>query len=452
MAELSLSPDQAAIIGLKIRESRLQLGLQQKDLVEGEFSKSYISLIESGRVMPSAKALKVIAQRLGFTVEQIINMATPGNPVSSGSEVEQEVFSRWDLVLDEARVYLWQHNPEQARIILAQRIKIRQLSSEQLKLYHFLLASINMEARDYEAAITEFKSTGQMAHSLGDGDMEARVFYRLGLIYFQQKKYMPAVEALRRANELVSGLHVREPKFKQQVCTALGDCYRMLGDQHQANNFYREGLELGNGLRDYAAMAEAAWDTSQSYREINNFAQAKIYTGKALALYEAVESLGNLAKCQAMLGVILVERKDHAAADKYLSEAFSLALQLGEKRLAATASLNLAHLFNLTDRVDDGLVMAEKSLTYANESGDSAIIGEALAKLAQGYAQKGDNSRACDYFVEAIEHLKAAAAQEVLSQTYYDYGQALSQLGRVEEALRAMEMAYNLQTAGRAYR
>jgi len=452
MAELPLSPDQAAIIGLKIRESRLQLGLQQKDLVEGEFSKSYISLIESGRVMPSAKALKVIAQRLGLTVEQIINMSTPGNPVTTGPETEPEVFSRWDLVLDDARVFLWQQNPEQARAILQQRIKTRQLSSEQLKLYHFLVACINMDSGDYEEALSEFKSTAQMAHSLGDSEMEARAYHRLGLIYFRQKKYMPTIEALRRANDLIAGLHVREPKFKQQICTALGDCYRLLGDQNQANNFYREGLELGDGLRDYSNMAEAAWDTSQSYREVNNFVQAKVYTGKALALYEAVESLGNLAKCKAMLGVILVERKDYATAEKYLEEASSLALQLGEKRLAATAGLNLAHLFTVTDRVDDALVIAEKSLAYANESGDSATIGEALAKLAQGYAQKGDNKQACNYFVEAIDRLKDASAQEVLSQTYYDYGQALSQLGRVEEALRAMEMAYNLQSAGRAYR
>ncbi|WP_078628208.1 helix-turn-helix domain-containing protein [Streptomyces sp. NRRL F-2664] len=57
--------------GKRVRESRRTQGLSQGDLAGEGVSSSYVSLVESGHRIPSLKAAKVIAGRLGVTVEEL---------------------------------------------------------------------------------------------------------------------------------------------------------------------------------------------------------------------------------------------------------------------------------------------------------------------------------------------------------------------------------------------
>ncbi|WP_078954789.1 helix-turn-helix domain-containing protein [Streptomyces sp. H021] len=57
--------------GKRVRESRRLQGLSQGDLAGEGVSSSYVSLVESGHRIPSLKAAKVIAGRLGVTLEEL---------------------------------------------------------------------------------------------------------------------------------------------------------------------------------------------------------------------------------------------------------------------------------------------------------------------------------------------------------------------------------------------
>ena len=51
-------------VGDNIREVRTKLGMTQAQLAAPEFSISYISAIERGKIRPSLKALSILARRL----------------------------------------------------------------------------------------------------------------------------------------------------------------------------------------------------------------------------------------------------------------------------------------------------------------------------------------------------------------------------------------------------
>ncbi|NLE71009.1 MAG: helix-turn-helix transcriptional regulator, partial [Actinomycetales bacterium] len=55
----------------RLRAERARAGLSQTALAGDDFSPSYISLIESGRRMPTDAALAVLAARLGTTVDYL---------------------------------------------------------------------------------------------------------------------------------------------------------------------------------------------------------------------------------------------------------------------------------------------------------------------------------------------------------------------------------------------
>ncbi|WP_272951829.1 helix-turn-helix transcriptional regulator [Streptomyces xinghaiensis] len=58
--------------GRQVREIRRAQGLSQTDLAGDNMSPSYISLVESGRRAPSVKLARVIAERLGVPLQQLV--------------------------------------------------------------------------------------------------------------------------------------------------------------------------------------------------------------------------------------------------------------------------------------------------------------------------------------------------------------------------------------------
>ncbi|MGW1379281.1 helix-turn-helix domain-containing protein [Streptomyces sp. NPDC002446] len=76
--------------GRRIKELRVSAGMTQHDLAGSEMSSSYISLVERGKRIPSGRALRILAERLGVGVDEI---SAAGEPVESAGRVR-----RLDLV------------------------------------------------------------------------------------------------------------------------------------------------------------------------------------------------------------------------------------------------------------------------------------------------------------------------------------------------------------------
>src|SRR6202795_2383641 len=67
----------AVRVGANIREVRTKLGLTHSQLAAPEFSISYISAIERGKIRPSLKALSVLARRLDVPLTFLLE-GSPG--------------------------------------------------------------------------------------------------------------------------------------------------------------------------------------------------------------------------------------------------------------------------------------------------------------------------------------------------------------------------------------
>lgn len=64
------------LVGQRIRDRRRALGMTQSDLA-GPYTKSYVSAVENGRVMPSLRTLWFIAGRLGVGVGDLVDSVKP---------------------------------------------------------------------------------------------------------------------------------------------------------------------------------------------------------------------------------------------------------------------------------------------------------------------------------------------------------------------------------------
>src|ERR1700730_3432964 len=104
----------AARVGSNIREVRTKLQLTQAQLAAPEFSISYISAIERGKISPSLKALSILAKRLDVPLTCLLEGSPAGaaearavgySPADSGPDQRVDVELLLAHVLVQQRAY-----------------------------------------------------------------------------------------------------------------------------------------------------------------------------------------------------------------------------------------------------------------------------------------------------------------------------------------------------------
>jgi transcriptional regulator with XRE-family HTH domain len=63
------------VLGRRVRALREAAGLTQSALAGSDFSKGFISLVETGRTRMSLRAIEIIAKRLNVTTSELLEMA-----------------------------------------------------------------------------------------------------------------------------------------------------------------------------------------------------------------------------------------------------------------------------------------------------------------------------------------------------------------------------------------
>ncbi len=69
---VGVDPDIRKRIGKHLRNLREQRGLTQAKVADGAFTAAFISMVESGRALPSMKSLLHMAHRLGVPIRQTL--------------------------------------------------------------------------------------------------------------------------------------------------------------------------------------------------------------------------------------------------------------------------------------------------------------------------------------------------------------------------------------------
>src|SRR5438309_1520302 len=141
----------AARVGTNIREVRTKLGMTQAQLAAPEFSISYISAIERGKIRPSLKALSILARRLDVPLAFLLEGSPSGaaearavgySPADSGPD------QRIDVELLQAFVLLQQHHYQKASDLLTP-IQADRITTDQAYQLFLLRGKLHLGLGDY---------------------------------------------------------------------------------------------------------------------------------------------------------------------------------------------------------------------------------------------------------------------------------------------------------------
>src|SRR5437016_357443 len=181
----------AARVGVNIREVRTRLGMTQAQLAAPEFSISYISAIERGKIRPSLKALSILARRLDVPLTFLLEGSPSGatearavgySPSDSGPDARVDV----DLLL--ANVLVQQGDHARAEQLLAP-LQPERLTTDQVYRLYLLRGQVHLLAGEYQEAVVDLRSAVSQGEALSNPDSMERARNLLGEAYSHLSNY-----------------------------------------------------------------------------------------------------------------------------------------------------------------------------------------------------------------------------------------------------------------------
>lgn len=424
----SRSDGSAESVGDRLRRLRLERGLSQRQLASRGINGAYISRIESGQRVPSVRAIRILARRLGVTPEYL----------ETGAEIAPVEELELRLTDAELRLRLGDHSTE-ARNALQAVLKEAQRAGEgdiavraQIALgLSSLAAGSQREAACYLATAVESPLTSPGTHVN---------------VYISLSK---ALRFLGRADEAATMLEEALDELDSQAPDAAGISLRLatylsyaltdLGEFERA----REVLEDVDGAvaPDPHRQVTVHWSLARlAYMEGQPRAALREIRRAIIVLDHTEDSL-ELARAHLFAAEVNLWADNLAGAERHLTLAGRL------ESLAADAR-------------DLGALHSCRALAYARR-GDCEparrLIERAREELADAPAEQGvlwlaqalvDAERDLDAagrsFERALEALTASSVQQEAAAVCREWSELLRAHGRFKEAAETAERAIEL--------
>jgi len=442
----------AARVGTNIREVRTKLGMTQAQLAAPEFSISYISAIERGKIRPSLKALSILARRLDVPLTFLLEGSPSGaaearavgySPADSGPD------QKIDVDLLQANVLVQQGQFQQAEQLLAS-IQPERITTDQVYRLYRLRGEIHLGSNEYQEAVVDLRAAVTQGEGLNDTEYIERARNLLGKAYFLLYNYTLAMENHLRCNTAIENGLINDPVFSLEVFSNLASDYFRLGDLEKAVSYYHQALKMFDGMnRDSKSFAQKYMEISQDYKASGKLAMARDYALRSLALFEMRDEQRLVGLTHQRLGKTLEKQNDLDEAEKEYRRAIAIEQELNDAISASTCHTSLAELLLKRNKTGEAEKEAQEALTFARASKDAQTQGQALIALAQIRHQTGDFAAADELFTSALEMLDSSHAHEITAGAYFRFANLLEERGEVQRSLNAIKKAYEHQRQGK---
>jgi transcriptional regulator with XRE-family HTH domain len=293
--------------------------MTQAQLASPEFSISYISAIERGKIRPSLKALSILARRLDVPLTFLLESsparaaearAVGYSPADAGPDQKIEV----DLL--HASVLIQQGAHSQAEQLLA-AMQPERMATEQVYQLYRLRGDMSIGVHEYQQAVVDLRLAVRQGEAMNDSESTERARNRLGTAYFSLYNYTLAIENHLRCNYAIEQRAINDPVFALSVYSNLANDYFHLEDLDNAVSYTHRALALFEDMeRNSLSFAQTYMEISQQYTQAGKLTIARDYAMRSLALYEMRDEQRLVGLTHERLGKTLERQNDLVAAEQ----------------------------------------------------------------------------------------------------------------------------------------
>jgi transcriptional regulator with XRE-family HTH domain len=426
-------------VGARLKRLRLERGLSQRDLASPGVSYAYISRIEAGARTPSVKALRMLAKKLGVSVEYL----ETGQDLRDSEQRELRLLDaelelrladetspaeqRLTRILDEAVAAGDAVAARRARIALGTAAAER---GSHLEAVERLEPIVNDDAPPPARTHSDLYTTlGRSYGALGAPQRAVELFER-------------CLQELPGDEPAVIPLQIRYAAF---LSWALSDS----GQNERAADVIRGAVAQAHDSIDPYTHVRLYWSAARLDVLENRSAEALVNIRNAIALLKTTDDTLMLGRAHLLAAGIELREAEAERARRHLelAEGFLGAspgptdqgmLRTGQSWLAGLeGNAKLA-----VDRARQAIAV------FGDFHGDER--GIAFCALARGLALQGDEAAAGDAYRRGVDLLMVHGRRQDAARAASEWVQFLAERGREDEAAPILHRAANLDLLLRA--
>ncbi len=415
-----------ADVGARIRSLRTAKALTQAQVAEPNYTKAYISMLESGRTRASMKALEHIAGVLGVQPADLLG----GSPSPATPQ----------YLLLEARRYIEQQRLSDAIPIL-ESLEEGLTAPDQLVRLRYLAVAYNGTGQP-KLAFPVIERAQRMAELLGDADEDIRVKSVLANAYQRTYAFEDATRLLREIVGACENGVVNDPAFHFRRLVDLALVLTNQRQPKQALATYERALALAAQFSDRPSLGVLYAGLAKTYQEQGDLEAAIVYNQKSLSIYEDLGLLDQIACTLDNAALLYAEYGNRERARECLERAAALAQETKRDGTLASIKASEAEVLAKTDP-KHALDLPQEALKFARKA--DQVDAQIRLLVLIGELRMSSSAAAARRSLQDARLLAEERAPHLLRVIFDRWSHAAEASGDGEEALRLARRA--LETA-----
>jgi tetratricopeptide (TPR) repeat protein len=420
--------------GHRLLLARGRAGLTQQALGAPDLSKSFISLLESGRSHPSVETVVSLARRVDSSIGALLldpadlRRETALNLLHLASQMDLASQGMDALKLADAADALLPDMPAELRARSALLRARAAIGSNALEEAARWADQALATAKQHRYAVFH-----AMALAL-KGEVEVR-----------RRTYRNALPMLEEATEKMQRTKAARTEENVRALISLGTTRAQLGQVDRAHRAFRRALELSTRLRVFGLRGKAltglglvAWTRKQLDSAVTLLTQAH-------EAFAQVEDLQETSRVLSNLGLVRREQGRLSDALAALEQALRVRERISDPRGRSATLDELAQVHLALNQHADAARAARRAIKEAQAGDDRAREALAQATLGRVLRAQGRRREAIELLRGAVATLKRLGLEDQAAAAAGDLGLMLREAGDDAEAARYLTIA--LKTA-----
>jgi tetratricopeptide (TPR) repeat protein len=413
-------------VGARVRELRVARQMTQADLAGTDFTKGFISLLETGRTRVSLRAAEILARKLGISASELIAVG-PTN-------------AELDLTLLRAEQMLSSGRAADAIEVL-QRISAEATGTLKARALRARGRALVESGRPRDGLVY-LEEAGRAFVVMGERELQIRTTYDRALAYAHLNEPGTTLTLALECDAAMRAGGLIDRTLDLQLRSLLATAFARIGDFDSSDVQAQQALQLAEDVVDRDALATLYSTISLTRQRENRLDDAVGYARKSLALYEELGRERSVGQTWHNLASMYVERGEYDQATKALERA---------DRIASGGKIAALQARVLTTRAE--LAVAQRRWAEADKYGRAgaehpAASGYTRARglLAQARALAADRSPLPQIRVLLDEAIKALQEEppRVRAEIHEAYAAILGARGQWQDAYTQAQSALRL--------
>jgi eukaryotic-like serine/threonine-protein kinase len=282
-----------------------------------------------------------------------------------------------------------------------------------------------------------------LAVEFGNDEERAQILQAMGVAYAALNKHEDALRTLRESLEIKRRLGLK--KGIAMSLDAIASSEDVLGKSDQALKDYKEALALWQELGDKMGTGDVLNDLGQFYVDHGQYDDGLKLFKESLQAEVDVGNQANQGMVLNNIGNVYFFKADYQNARTYFEQALQLREKLKVPGAIADAVHNLGDTSSKMGEYDQALGQYLRALDLRRSTGDKR--GAALESSSMGtlFGYQGRYGAALSAEEDALKTFRELQERGYwLAEILAYYGNALAQVGRNDDAQKALEEAMNV--------